>query len=257
MYNLLKITFILNLFTSLNFVAAEIHEIKNMKEVLNYLDPKIAQIVVFDIDNTLLSPADDLGSDQWFSHLVKQHVANGRDQIAACDQVLPTYFHIQNYINLVPTELDLVASIKAIEQACAHTICLTARSPLKLINVTLEQLAKNKLTFNVPEFDHVRLALPENSIYQDGVLFCGHSCKGLVLRQFLDACHYTPTQIILVDDKLYNLQSVEKQLNLAGIQFIGLRYAGCDERIANFDFDRTNQDLESFLSKYPLLLPIG
>lgn len=257
MYNLLKITLILNLLTSLNFVAAEIHEICNIKEVLNYLDPNLKQIVVFDIDNTLLCPVADLGSDQWFSYLVKQNIANGLGPIAACDQVLPTYYHIQKYIDLIPTESDLVASVKVIEQACAHTICLTARSPLQLINITLEQLSKNSLAFNIPEIDHVRLALPGNSVYQDGVLFCGHSCKGLVLSHFLNACHYQPDQIILVDDKLYNLENVEKQLVLAGIQFIGLRYAGCDERIAKFDFNQTSQDLENFLSKYPLLLPIG
>lgn len=250
MHKFIRIIFTVNLLVNLNLVA-EIHEIKSIREVLNYLDPQEAQVVVFDIDNTLLCPAQDLGSDQWFSYIAKQNIANGMNQKEAYEQILPTYFHLQKYLDLLPTEADLVVSVKAIEQACDHTICLTARS-LQLVDITLGQLVKNNLDFHVPEVDHQKLDLPGDSIYQDGVLFCGHSCKGQVLSQFLVACHYTPTQIILVDDKRYNLEAVEKQLALAGVKFIGLRYAGCDERIANFDFKQTSQDLADFLTKNPL-----
>jgi len=250
MHKILKLILTASLLISLQ-LPAEIYEIKSIKEVLNHLDSREAQIVVFDIDNTLLCPKQDLGSDQWFSYVAKQNMINGLNQIEAYDQILPTYFHIQKYINLLPTESDLAGSVKEIEQVCDHTICLTARS-LQLLDITIEQLAKNNLDFHVPEINRAKLDLPQNSIYQDGVLFCGHNCKGQVLKQFLAACHYTPTQIILVDDKRYNLESVEKQLSLVGIKFIGLRYAGCDERIAGFNINQANQDLVDFLSRYPL-----
>lgn len=231
---------------------AQVHEIQKIKEVFNFLKPNCKQIVVFDIDNTLLCPKTHLGSDQWVSNLVKHQTVMGLDQNSAWKKVLPLYFHLSKYIDLLPTEADLPVTVKSIEQACSHTICLTARSPLNLLEITLKQLANNNLSFRVPEIDHSQLVLPEQSYYQDGVLFCGINCKGQVLIQFLAACHYVPDEIILIDDKLYNLQAVAKELSALSINFVGLRYAGCDEHINNFNFQQTELELAEFLINHPL-----
>jgi hypothetical protein len=232
-------------------LSAQIYEITSIKEVLHYLDATKKQIVVFDIDNTLLCPAQDLGSDQWISNLIKEKTSTGLTNQEAWEQMLSLYCHIQKFTTLMPTEDNLINSIHQIETACNHTICLTARS-LCLADLTLKQIFNNNLFFQVPEIDHTRLNLPDDSIYQDGVLFCGNNCKGLVLIKFLEVCHYKTTTIIFVDDKLYNLQAVQKQLANTNIQFIGLRYAGCDARIARFDAQQTNQDLVQFLKLHPL-----
>lgn len=246
----LNLSLVASLLVNLN-VFAEIHEIKQISQVLNYINTNQKQMVIFDIDNTLLCPAQDLGSDQWFSYHLKKHMLNGLDLDTAVNLILPTYIHLQNHLELVPTEANLVNNIKLIELACNHTICLTARS-LGLVTRTCEQLAKNQLFFQVPEINHGKLNLPNHSLYQDGVLFCGNNCKGTVLIKFLQACHFVPNQIILVDDKLYNLQAVEKQLSEINIHFVGLRYAGCDERIANFDSTKTQIELDNFLAQNPL-----
>lgn len=242
----------------LNFVwchdnYAAIYEINKLKEVLGYLQPGKAQIVVFDIDNTLLRAPSDLGSDQWVSCIVKQNISKGLAPIQAWDQILPTYFHIHRHINLVTTEPNLVDTVSQIEQACDHTICLTARSSMSLVQITLDQLTRNNLNFHVPEINHAQLNLPGNAVYQDGVLFCGHSCKGQVLKQFLAACHYQPVEIILVDDKEYNLLAVQDELAKSGIEFTGLRYAGCDGWIASLDMAQAQQELEKFLVVHPLV----
>lgn len=236
-------------FVSVN-LGADIHTISNLKDITAYLATNRSQIVVFDIDNTLLRAPSDLGSDQWVSYLAKQNMANGLTYVSAWDQILPMYFHIQKYIDLIPTEPDVVGTVTEIEKVCKHTICLTARSQY-LLALTCAQLAKNNLKFQVPEVDHAKLNLPGNSIYQEGVLFCGHSCKGDVLVNFLKACHYVPDEIILVDDKLYNLEAVERQLANFGVKFIGLRYAGCDHLIAGLDMVKAEQELAEFLAKYP------
>ncbi len=250
MFKTLNLFLVASLLVNLN-LSAEIHEIKQISEVLSYINANQQQIVIFDIDNTLLCPAQDLGSDQWFSYHLKQHMHNGLDLATAVNLILPTYIHLQNHLELIPTEACLVENLKSIELACNHTICLTARS-LGLVTRTCEQLAKNQLFFQVPEINHAKLSLPNHSLYQDGVLFCGNNCKGTVLIKFLEACHFAPTQIILVDDKLYNLQAVEKQLSAFNIHFVGLRYAGCDERIANFDSAKTQIELVNFLAQNPL-----
>jgi len=236
----------------LSDLEAKISTIHSIRDVIKYLSPKTSRIVVFDIDNTLLRAPTDLGSDQWVSFIVKQKVAEGMSHSDAWNQILPTYFHIQRHINLVPTEPDIVDSVGEIEQMCDHTICLTARCPIHLTTITCAQLIKNNLKFQVPEVNHTQLTLPGDSIYQDGVLFCGHSCKGEVLVNFLRACRYMPKEIILIDDKLYNLEAVEKQLANHGIQFTGLRYAGCDALILSLDMVKAKQDLDELLLQYPL-----
>jgi hypothetical protein len=232
-------------------IQAQIYEIETIEQVQNYLKHDQKQLVAFDIDNTLLCPEQDLGSDQWFSYLLKQKLQAGLNINDAVNQILPTYLHIQNHISLIPTEADLAQKIKVIETICNHTICLTARS-LKLIPNTLKQLKLNQLNFCVPEINHACLELPCESHYEEGVLFCSNNCKGSVLIKFLQACHYKPELIILVDDKLHNLQSVAKQLNNCNINFIGLRYTGCDQRVARFDAEATNLALIKFLEQHPI-----
>lgn len=162
MIKYLNIAFITSLI-SFN-LSAQIYEIASIKEVLNYLDASQKQIVVFDIDNTLLCPAQDLGSDQWISNIVKEKISTGLTNQETWTQILPLYCHVQQFTTLVPTEDNLVNSINQIENTCDHTICLTARS-LCLADLTLKQLFNNNLFFQVPEIDHSRLNLPNESIY--------------------------------------------------------------------------------------------
>lgn len=244
LFLLLNCGVVFNLFT-------QIHTVFNLNEVLSYLSISKKQLVVFDIDNTLLRAPTHLGSDQWISAIVKHNMTNGMSCHEAWSQILPLYFHIHKYIDLVPTEDNVVDTISEIEKICKHTICLTARCPINMVEITCQQLAKNRLIFQVPEIDHLKLTLPGNSVYQNGVLFCGNNCKGDVLMHFLKACHYSPDEIILVDDKLYNLEAVAKQLANFNISFVGLRYAGCDSLIADLNLLNTNEELDIFLEQYP------
>lgn len=245
------------LFISIN-IDARIYQISRISNVLKYLVSESKppnnlskKLVVFDIDNTLLNPSTDLGSDQWVSYKVKEGLDTGMEMQAAYDKVLPLYFHMCNYIELVPTEKKLVAEVRDIEKNCDHVICLTARSTC-LAEKTFEQLDKNNLLFDVPEIDHEKLELPNGSLYQHGVLFCGHNCKGNILSKFLDAINYIPDEIIFVDDKEKNLTAVQGPIEGRNIKFTGLRYTGCDKRVAAFNMDQANKEQKEFLKKHPL-----
>ena len=234
-------------------IDARIYQISRIANVLKYLisETKLTKkIVVFDIDNTLLNPASDFGSDQWVSYKVKENLDMGMEMQAAFDKVLPLYFHICDYTELVPTEDNLITEVRDIEKNCDHVICLTARSTC-LEEKTFEQLDKNNLLFAVPEVKENELKLPNGSLYQHGVLFCGHNCKGNVLSKFLDAIDYIPDEVIFVDDKEKNLTAVQGPIEGRGIKFTGLRYTGCDKRVAAFNMDKVNQEQEEFLKKHP------
>ena len=50
-------------------VNAEIRETKFMQEVMSAIDSET--LAIFDIDNTLIEPIGNMGSDQWFYYLIK------------------------------------------------------------------------------------------------------------------------------------------------------------------------------------------
>ncbi|HLB40972.1 MAG TPA: DUF2608 domain-containing protein, partial [Candidatus Babeliales bacterium] len=101
-------------------------EIQSISETLDYITEADC-LVVFDLDNTLINPPTDLGSDQWFNHLVNEQLAVGLDASAAVAKVLPLYFHVHDQINLVPTEPELHLTLAQICTKCNHMIGLTAR----------------------------------------------------------------------------------------------------------------------------------
>ena len=240
--------------TTIN-ASSSIKEIHQIQEVSQYLTHKNC-LVIFDIDNTLLFPKTDLGSDQWFSHMVEAQTKLGVDTNTAIKAVLPIYFHVHAKIDLVPTELDLTSKLAHIHTRCHHAICLTARS-LPLVPATMAQLTKNNLDFPANPYAHLFIAiehsfdLPHPHMYKNNVLFCGLNDKGTILLAYLDHINYKPDLIVFVDDKAKNITAVELAAKQRNIEFVGLRYAGCDQRVQDFNHADTQQELQEFLTKHP------
>lgn len=245
----LKLNIFFNIFLITLLEASQ--EIYSIKEVAYYINSTKSTLVIFDIDNTLLEPKTDLGSDQWFCYHVQKNMQRGMSSADAIKQILPLYFHINFIIDLVTTESTLVEDIAHIKENCEHMICLTARS-FSLAERTLEQLQQNKLYFHIPEFDEFILTLIHPSLYKHGCLFCGLNCKDDVLLAFLDAINYTPDLIIFIDDKEANLSMIEMAAKKRNIDCVCLRYAGCDKRVYNFDSGKTEQELQGFLMQHPM-----
>lgn len=224
-------------------------DIYRIKEIARYLVNK-RTLVIFDIDNTLLRPKTNLGSEQWFSHLVQERIQHGFDLASAFNHVLPLYRHVHLNSDMILTEQDLNEDIADIIDVCDHAICLTARSE-PLAQRTIDQLHKHGLRFHVAACVDCDYYVPHVAHYKSGILFCGHNDKGDVLSAFLDDINYTPEVIIFVDDKEKNLHAVEVVAKRRNIEFIGLRYAGCDEQVNSFDYAETEQEWQDFLEQYP------
>lgn len=224
-------------------------EIHRIKEVAQYICNKHT-LIVFDIDNTLLMPHTDLGSDQWFTHLMQQRMSSGMDRKTALLHVLPLYFHVHLNIDLTPTEPSISDELAALAKQCDHIICLTARSQ-ELVQRTIDQLTHHNIQFTIPGTANSKLSLDHPCSYDNGILFCSANDKGAVLRTFLQHIGYTPEAIIFVDDKESCINSVERAAHHMNIPFIGLRYAGCDHRVKAFDSAATEQELHTFLAQYP------
>jgi FMN phosphatase YigB (HAD superfamily) len=226
--------FSLLLFFCVHIQYALIIESDRLATVLDYIDPDT--LVIFDIDNTLAHPTQELGSDQWFCYKVNEKMAEGFDYITSVHYVLPKTFYAQFNIPLELTEPYIPELIETLIEAYIPVMALSTRS-LFIAERTLEQLENINIFFSMPHVnpDDLILPLPHPCFYKCGILFSGNNDKGEALICFFNIMNYYPKKVIFIDDKMKYLVSVEKALESVGIEFIGIRYSGCDERVNNFN----------------------
>lgn len=233
---------------SVCFCSQIVREINSLAEVIPYVDENT--LVLFDIDNTLLHPQTDLGSDQWLCHKIQELNHHGKDHQQALQEMLPIYFHINRHINLVPTEPHAAQIVKDIQRKTNLVMCLTARSQ-PIIDVTQQQLAHNNFHFDFVTSESFAFELDHPCYFVGGVLYCASNDKGIALFHLLDALHVLPDRIVIVDDKERNINALVNAARKRNIACIGLRYAGCDHRVARFNKDHTQQELEQFIMRKP------
>jgi hypothetical protein len=226
-------------------------EIYRIKEVAQYIDASKRTLILFDIDNTLLCPATDLGADHWYDYIIQQKVAStGLDRSVVLIQTLPLMLHLNLHLDLIPIETTVANDIVYIQSLCERSLCLTARSPF-LIDKTAQYLHRHSLMFQIPELKEYSFNFAKPSIYKHGILSCGWNNKGIVLLAFLDLIKYQPEVIIFIDDKQHNLDAVQNALEGKNIHYIGLRYAGCDHKPRAMNIEQTQKELQAFLASNP------
>src|SRR5690606_3682399 len=103
--------------------------------------------------NTLIHPYQELGSDEWFSYLIAEKLAQGYTTDDACIAILPYYYYAQHYINVQCIELTTPALLQGLTINNINTIALTARSPF-ISEITHEQLENINIHFSL-NFPHV------------------------------------------------------------------------------------------------------
>jgi Protein of unknown function (DUF2608) len=228
------ITIILTIFFSC-INQATIVESDHLSIILDYVRP-LETLVIFDIDNTLIHPVEELSSDEWFYYMVDKKMAEGLDNTTAVLYCLPMAVYTQFNIDVEPTEQNIPELMTYLIDNNIAIMALTARS-FFLAEQTAEQLHNLDINFFIPTINSPDVILPTAypCFYKDGILFTGTNDKGEILNYFFDFMDYHPEMVIFIDDKMKNILSVEKALQNHLIPFVGIRYSGCDDRVKNFD----------------------
>jgi len=212
-----------------------------IEDVLKYAKDSSA-IVVFDLDNTIVYPGQDLGSEQWFGYMLNQKLAAGMNRQDALAEVLPIYYKVHDHISLQPVEPSSATTISMLQKKGITTLALTSRS-LPLIERTKAQLKELGISFTCSEeFNkELSIALEKQAILSNGIIFCNDNNKGKTLIKTLQTCNCRPETIVFVDDKLHHVLDVEKECLLNNIHFVGIRYGKLDAVVAQFDPKRAVQ----------------
>lgn len=218
-------------------LQGEIIEVKKFNEIADYIYPET--LVLMDIDDTLLIPVQTLGTDVWFSYRFEHHLKTKKDPLLALDKTLADWEAVRHISHVKMVEDGIDELVDVIQKNHVVVMGLTTQG-LSLATRTIMQLKSLSIDLSktAPSTQDSYFINGRNGVlYRKGILFTAGTSKGEALIKFLDIIDYHPKHIVFIDDKKTNLQDVEKSLGLRNINFIGLRYNYCDERVANFSHE--------------------
>lgn len=224
---------------------SEIIEIKYISEMAKYLEDK--PLIIFDIDNTIMCPAQTVGSDQWFSHRIKKHEKDGHTSSDAMGKALSEWMAVQCITDMRLVERHTAALIKDLQDRGLSVMALTTRDHGFALR-TLQQLHSLDvhLERTCPSKEEIYFKNGEHCIYRQGILFTAGSHKGTALKTLLSELRLQPKKILFINDKHNHLTPVEEICKKEKIAFIGLRYGFLDEKVKAFSPDLADHQFEKF-----------
>lgn len=242
-----KLLLISLLFITSVELSARIIKSHNIRAVLTEVKKhkKKKSLVAFDLDETLVVPnnKDQRGGDMWLQARVEHAISKGVNAVIAWDIMLPLYFEIQMdpHFSLKLVEGKETKNVVSKVQALADkTIGLTARA-FPIEDTTIRLLEQTGISFvtsghfdALPTQEKVFMFHGIPGGFKHGIFFAGSGNKGEALMALLKTCKYEPQIIIFIDDKIKNIQAVEKAVEAAGIEFVGILYTRLDKQKAEY-----------------------
>jgi hypothetical protein len=219
---------------SLCTLGAKIVNIRSINEAKPYLNK--GYLIVFDLDNTIMEPIQELGTDQWFYYYFNKCKNEGLTNDAALYKSLREWSAIQGFTKMQLVESEIKSIIDNLQDQGQTTMGMTTRD-LSLCLCTLDQLRVLGVDLNktAPSKKETYSNHEGSILFRKGVLFTSGTHKGRALLLTLDKLKYKPKGILFINDKKCNIEPVEEECALRGIEFLGLRYGFLDEKVAKFD----------------------
>lgn len=193
-------------------LSARIIETSQMEEILSYIEPEESTLVLFDIDGTLIDSEVSLNSGKWISFYWKLAPKVERDlSLLEC-----LMWYVNRHIPVKPVDPktpQLIQNLQSKENVLA--LALTARNYSSEFNdnITAQQIGSIGIDFST----HVSGTFDKHPSFHDGIIFSSGKAKGGHLQEVLDQVGYRPNKMIFIDDKLEQVLSVDKAMQMNGI----------------------------------------
>ncbi len=215
-------------------LTAKIIEIKHFNEVVSFVQG--GTLLILDIDDTLIVPKQTLGSDVWFLHRVKEHEKAGMSKNDAFLKALADWQAVRHLTEMQLVESGQEKMIEEMQNQGVMMMGLTTQG-LALATRTLQHLqdVHIDLNKNAPSRQEHYFSNGHGVLYRQGILFTAGTNKGEALLKLFSIIDLHPSRVVFVNDKQTHLCDVEGAMEKNKIEFVGLRYAYCDERVASFD----------------------
>lgn len=203
-------------------------------------------LAVFDIDNTLLTTPQLLGSNQWFadqySSLKKACPDFGAEPCGTrMAQLLRFYDAVEERTHQETTEPSVAPEIGALQSYSIRAIALTDRGG-DIADATRRQLAENGIDFSKTAFgfgdplpNFPAQSDPRGPTYQGGVLMTAGQDKGQWLLTLLKLTGAHPDLVVYADDNPRYVAIIVQACQGAGISVHAYRYGRMDEAVAKYN----------------------
>jgi hypothetical protein len=209
----------------------QIIEIHSIREILKHVS--FDTVVYWDVDNTVLQSASELGSDQWFCQLIALATAQLGNTHAVIEQVIQIYHAVQERILSMPVEHTTAKIIFLMQQIGIPQGIITARGAC-LRGTTERQLAE--IGISIP---------PKNMIFCDG------KSKANCLEAKMSVGQFKHSHFIMVDDKASHLKDMQVLAKRMGSRFHGFSYRHLDQKVRDFDIRYAHIQLQSLMPYLP------
>ena len=229
-------------------------------------------LVVFDIDNTIMTMPQDLGSDQWFSWIYDDCIKglNPGDHciVKDMDELLDIQGQIFSLSNMLPTEHLTPSVIKNLQKQGHHVILLTSRGP-EFRSVSERALHQNNMSFkesaigdgrsgNYLPYDVSKASLYGLSnydittaklkgtgrpvSYMNGVYMTAGQHKGAMLKLLLNQTKSRFKAIVFADDHSKHTTGMEAIFAKSKIELAAFRYGAIDENVKSFQQSKERKE---------------
>ena len=224
------------------FINGIIIESDNLEDVFTYADKD--SIVAFDIDDTIAELP--LGLAQWIEYRFFELQKMGFDKKEAYEIVLPMFFTINNFVKLVPIG-NSPNIVYELQKKDIPVIGLTNRS-IPMIERTIDQLESIDIDFSLNSTfqNNMKLSATHMGAFCQDIVFAGFNDKGKMLFLLFKKTGFYPKKIIFVDDRLEQIEAVEKKAIEHNIEFIGIRFSLQDNKKINCDIKNLEKNFYNF-----------
>ncbi|MFT4938682.1 MAG: prepilin-type processing-associated H-X9-DG protein [Paraglaciecola sp.] len=225
--------------------------------------PLHSTLVVFDIDDTLLTATEFFGSDKWYDWqrgraldpFGEPLVIAEADKVSCLFDTLGITYEIAKNR---PTQANMASLVKQVNN---DLLILTARSGAYRA-ATKRELNYNGLDFGnkalTPvdvgyHYDFSHAGRSANVSYVDGVFMVQGMDKGVMLLDLLARTNRNYEAVIFVDDKTKNINDMANALQNAGIDFYGFHYVKIDKTVSSAEVTEAQAaagDLTKLLNKH-------
>ncbi|WP_233267314.1 DUF2608 domain-containing protein [Paraglaciecola sp. L3A3] len=211
---------------------------------------KESTLVVFDIDDTLLTATEFFGSDKWYDWqrgraLDQQGVlinTAATEKVNCLFDVLGMVFEIA--VNK-PTQANMADIVADVDN---DLLILTARSGAYRA-ATMRELARNKLNFVdkslLPadlgyHYDYTLGGRTAQVSYVNGVFMVQGMNKGVMLLDLLKRTGKNYQSVVFVDDKQHNIDNMADALKEANINYYGYHYRLISKAVTDSEVAEAN-----------------
>lgn len=221
---------------------AETVSVRKYDQIFDQL--RSMELVIFDLDSTLVRSQRMFGSDAWFEHEWEQGILRGLSRDEARKEAERLSDRVQSTLNYDPVEPGVAKLIHELQASGVRVMIETARR-IPQMDGAFRALREVEVDMSLTA---PKVPAAENLVYRNGVLFANAEPKGVVLERFLKAGNLKVSSIAFVDDKLYNLKSVIGVMRAATPRFLAVHYRGADEYNDRFRQDVSNYQKAEFLA---------